>query len=129
MDINEKETLIRVEQDLKNSIQNHNLIMSELKEIFHRIEKESKLVTTLGSDFKYLKEKVESSEQTLEELIKKIDIEREERIKAVEDEKRNRENFETDIKTGRRLTRWLIIVLGTLGTLLGGIAALLTLLK
>jgi len=52
MELNERETLVRVEQQLKDSVQNQGQIMDDLKEIFGRIESDSKMLVTLGSDVK-----------------------------------------------------------------------------
>ena len=69
MELNERETLVRVEQQLKDSVNNQSKIMSDLKEIFGRIETDSKLVVTLNGDLKYY---LENSRFRWDELEKKI---------------------------------------------------------
>jgi uncharacterized membrane protein len=48
--MDERETLIRVEQQLQDSIKNQSLILNDLKEIFNKIELESKATTAVRSD-------------------------------------------------------------------------------
>jgi len=48
--MDERETLIRVEQQLQDSIKNQSLILNDLKEIFNKIEIESKAIVSVKSD-------------------------------------------------------------------------------
>jgi hypothetical protein len=48
--MDERETLIRVEQQLQDSIKNQSLILNDLKEIFNKIEIESKATAVVKSD-------------------------------------------------------------------------------
>lgn len=48
--MDDKETLIRVEQQLQDSIKNQSLILSDLKELFNKIDTESKSISSVKSD-------------------------------------------------------------------------------
>jgi len=48
--MDEREMLIRVEQQLQDSIKNQSLILSDLKELFSKIEIESKAISLVKSD-------------------------------------------------------------------------------
>jgi len=48
--MDERETLIRVEQQLQDSIRNQSLILNDLKEIFNKIETESKSIAIVKSE-------------------------------------------------------------------------------
>lgn len=50
MELNERETLVKVEQQLKNSIENQAQIVSDMREIFNRIESQSKILAGVKGD-------------------------------------------------------------------------------
>lgn len=50
MELNERETLVKVEQQLNNSIENQAQITEDLREIFSRIDRESKILSTVKGD-------------------------------------------------------------------------------
>jgi chromosome segregation ATPase len=50
MELNERETLVKVEQQLKNSIENQAQITDDMREIFNRIESESKVLAGIKGD-------------------------------------------------------------------------------
>ncbi len=90
----QQETLIRVEQQLQDSIKNQSLILSDLKELFSKIEVESKATTAVRSD---LSSHIEMSAIRREESERRIKI-FEEKIKEVVDvlnEVQN--NFSSDL--------------------------------
>jgi chromosome condensin MukBEF complex kleisin-like MukF subunit len=51
MELNERETLVKVEQQLKNSIENQAQITVDMREIFGRIDSESKILAGVRGDF------------------------------------------------------------------------------
>lgn len=123
--MNDRDDLIRVQQDLKNSIQNHAQMMTDMRTIFDRIEKDSKTVTTLSADLKYMNDRI----KVLEELEDKVAKEREERIKAIDEEIRERQNFETTVNSSVKTIKVIAGILGTLATILGGVAVALQILE
>jgi len=74
--MDERETLIRVEQQLQDSIKNQSLILNDLKEIFSKIEIESKAIVSVKSDLNtHLEMTVvrrENTEQRYKEFESKI---------------------------------------------------------
>lgn len=137
MEDREKETIIRVEQQLKDSVENQQLILRDLKEIFQRIERESKVLTTLSGD---VKGHVESSSIRWSELDKKLETinkglesvkqqsseneraiakEITERTKSVNDEREERVRLHETVMGSVRMAK-------IMGGLLGGISAIIT---
>lgn len=146
-DTNDRDTLIRMEQQLKDSVQNQALIHRDLKEIFQRIEKESKVTTTVLSD---LKGHVENSSFRWSELGKKLDNievrihdieifnetttrdlnkEKESRVELISTERLERQRFEQDILATVRTAKWFFGIITGLATILAGYAALIQVLK
>jgi len=76
--MDEKETLIRVEQQMQDSIKNQSLILNDLKEIFNKIESESKATAIVKSD---LNTHLETT------VVRREDNER--RFKALEEHQKN----------------------------------------
>jgi predicted nucleic acid-binding Zn-ribbon protein len=69
MELTERETLVRVEQQLKDSVQNQSQIMVDLKEIFSRIESDSKMMVAVTGD---VKSHLDNSKYRWDELEKKL---------------------------------------------------------
>jgi len=145
--MSEKETLIRVEQQLKDSIKNQTQIIEDLRTIFARIEKESKIIGATRAD---IKAHLESSVVRKEDLtnrfkwIEERHNELKETVAKFKDEvranaKSSNENsseedridvlekdfiqFKTEISTSVSTTRWIF------GALIGSIGVILSVIE
>lgn len=136
MELNERETLIKVEQRLNDSAQNQSQIMSDLKEIFQRIENESKTVTTIRGELKghsdnsklrweSLEKRLGSFEKAHESLEKKT----EDNEKAVNNLKEEQGKFEETVKASARVTKWVIGIIAAIGSMIGTLALLLEIIE
>jgi len=115
-------SLIRVEEQLKESAKNQASIMTDLKEIFGRLEKESKNSTIISGEIKgHLatdKLRWDSISKRLDDgdaLFKDIDT-------KMDAEKEARSTFETEIKSSVKTIKW---VFGTLATVAAALSTLL----
>lgn len=121
----DRDMVIRLEQQLKDSIQNQSLIMKDLKEIFQRIEKESKATTTLAGD---IKGHIENQKFRWDELNKKLDSYAD-RIDDCETDIKEHENFEQTIVASFKTARFFISILAGVATLISVFAAALQILS
>lgn len=122
---NGEASLIRVEEQLKESAKNQASIMADLKEIFGRLEKESKITTILSGD---LKAQIEASKFRWETVSKRLDEGDKlfkDISKSLSDEKEDRGNFEQEIKGSIKTLKWVIGTLATLATVLSSVIAFL----
>lgn len=147
MEDRDRDMLIRVEQQLANASQNQKTISEDLRDIFNRLERDSKMVTTISGD---LKAHLESSiirwtnlEKALSELERRlggiedkidmnadnITIEREERTDAITSEReerskdnKQRENFEQGVKASVNTISWIIGALAGIATIISVVA-------
>ena len=140
MELTERETLIKVEQQLQDSIKNQSQILSDLKEIFSRIESESKVVASIGSELRTHREtsalrwseldkKITSLEKSItvlsdgsKEINDLLTKEKEERVSAIGSEQKEREKFQENISTSFKTTTFII---GGIVTLIGVIVAVI----
>ena len=140
MELNERETLIRVEQQLKDSIANQSKIMTDLKEIFSRIESDSKVVAQIKGDLKTHLEtnrlKNQDINRRIEEVVretnensKRILREREERKESINKEKIERETFEERVKTSIGVFKVSISIIASIATIISAIVLILQFLK
>jgi len=147
MELTERETLVRVEQQLKDSVTNQSQIMADLKEIFQRIEKESKVVHILRGDFDTHKgtsnvkldtviKELKDAEKKLEDLDDDIKKQETKFDKALADQKLHftdkinkeriaRSNFQKTVQTSVRTAAWIFGSLASLATLLSGVQILI----
>lgn len=124
--MDERETLIRVEQQLQDSIKNQSLILNDLKEIFDKIEIESKAISAVKSDlnthlemtivrreendrrFRVLEERQKEILNVFSEFQNKIRFEfEEERKKRVEDINEAK-IFQKQISSSINLIKWIV---------------------
>lgn len=135
MELNERETLVRVEQQLKDSVQNQNQIMADLKEIFQRIEGEAKLITTISGDLKghldnstirwdNLERRLTSLDKEFNDLEKKAD----DNTRDISETKKEQEKFVENVKSSARATKWIIGIMAALASILGSLSFLLEIL-
>lgn len=133
---NDRDTLIRVEQQLKDSVQNQSQILENQREIFQKLERESKQLTILNGE---VKGHLDASKIRWEELEKKLQV-FEKRVadneRAVqkgkddlEEEVKERIKFDQGIEGGARMAKWIAVIFGTIATVISAIAGLATLLK
>lgn len=69
MDLNERETLVKVQQQLENSIENQSQITEDMREIFFRIDRDSKSLESLKSD---VRSHIETTSIKLDTMFSKI---------------------------------------------------------
>jgi chromosome segregation ATPase len=126
----DRDALIRVEQNLANATQNQNQILTDLREIFKRLEQSDKVMTITSGD---LKGHLESStlrwtgiEKTVSDMSvrlkafeDKLDSEKDERAK----ENRERENFEREVKGSVKVIGWIIGALSSIAIVVSAISA------
>lgn len=127
---NDRDTLIRVEQQLKDSVQNQSQILENQREIFQKLEKESKQLTIVTGD---VKGHVESSKIRWDELEKKLstvdrrlgDTEKatKDNEKALTEEKEERAKFDQGVAASARTAKVIATLLGTLAAIVSTIVA------
>jgi len=132
MELTERETLIKVEQQLKDSVSNQSQIMADLKEIFARLEKESKVNTVLNGDVKNLIYRVDDQTKRLEEINKRLDnleieVDEEEknRIKSIGQESSDREKFQSELKGSFKTVTTIFGALATIAAIVSVIVAVM----
>lgn len=148
MEDRDRDMLIRVEQQLANASQNQKTILEDLRDIFNRLERDSKMVTTISGDLKAhlessgirwanLDKRLTEMEKHLEGIDSKIEFnarnitaEREERTDAITSEREGRakdneerKNFEQSVKASVNTVSWIIGALAALATIIS-VAAL-----
>jgi septal ring factor EnvC (AmiA/AmiB activator) len=148
MEDRDRDMLIRVEQQLANASQNQKTILEDLRDIFNRLERDSKMVTTISGDLKAhlessvirwsnLEKSLSELERRLEGIENKIDsnadsitVEREERTDAITSEREGRskdneerKNFEQSVKASVNTVSWILGALAGLATIIS-VAAL-----
>ena len=150
MELNERETLVRVEQQLKDSVQNQSQIMDDLKNIFGRIESDSKLLVSVSGEVKShlensrfrwddldkklrdLHDKIKECEEKIEENTKCImsykNIEK--RIENCEENQKENEKSILKEKEARSLFQQDILsTIKTIGWIFGGLATIATIIS
>ena len=150
MEDRDRDMLIRVEQQLANATQNQATIIEDLREIFNRLERDSKTVTTISGDLKghlessvirwsNLEKRLNELDRRLEGIEEKIDlntrniiIEKEERTEAITIERENRskdneesKNFEQGVRATISSASWLIGALAGIATIISVFAIFL----
>jgi len=119
MELNERETLVRLEQQLKDSLKNTGQIMSDLKEIFQRIEKESKVTTTTKAEiathcetsslrFSEINKSLDELDDEVKKVMDLVQREKEDRIKQANEENKAREIFEEEVRSSVRTMKWIM---------------------
>ena len=113
MDLSDRELLIKIEQKLHDSISNYKQMAIDLKEIFGKIETNSKSIVQIETNLETALNKLKTHDNDFKEVDKEI-VKLTGRISTEETE---RSSFENNIKGGQRV--WKIVV-----TLITSIAAL-----
>lgn len=143
MEQQDREFLIRVEQQLKDSVANQSQMFSDLKEIFGRIETDSKCITQIKGDLQTLiqteklknkeferrldecQNETESISSKLDSNSDKINQEREDRISAINTESTIRSNFESSTNASIKTLKWVFGILGSIATVLSAIVLIM----
>lgn len=110
--------LIRVEQQMIDAAKNQATIMSDLKEIFNRIESESKISAQLKGDLKAyidistlriadMDHRMADVSQTLKEL--QVEFKK---------EKDERNTFQSEINGSLKTFKWIFSILGAIAVFL-----------
>lgn len=151
MEDRERDMLIRVEQQLANASQNQKTILEDLREIFSRLERDSKMVTSIAGDLKAhlessvirwsnLEKRLSEMERRLEGIEKKIDFnadcitaEREERTEAITAEREGRVKdreeqgkFEQSVKASFNTVAWIVGALASIATIISVFGVIVT---
>lgn len=135
----DRDTLIRVEQQLKDSVQSMGQVMRDLKEIFQRIEQESKTVTTIKGDLKGHLESSEIRWKNLDGKLSAIDKRLDDVVakstkneNAINKEKDERLEFEGGVKgfkesilSSARTTKWIVGIMAAMATVISAVVLVL----
>lgn len=133
---NDRDTLIRVEQQLKDSVQNQDQILENQREIFQKLERESKQLTILNGEVKghldASKIRWEGLDKKLESFDKRIETTEGTQSKIKENldkESKERIKFDQSIEGGVKVAKWISAILGTLATIISAAVAIAMYLK
>ena len=120
----DREMLVRVEQRLQDSISNYKQLVIDLKEVFGKIEIDSKSIVSIETNQKTMMENQKDVNFALSELNKKTDLKLSELNKKIDDEENERIAFQNDVKGGRRAYTWIFVVISGIATILSIISLL-----
>lgn len=121
-------SLIRVEEQLKESAKNQASMMADLKDIFNRLEKESKASMIISGD---LKSHIESSKYRCDAILKRLDdgdAQFKDIVKDLTGEKEGRIKFEQNITSSIRTIKWVFGSIATIAAILSSILGILQIL-
>jgi len=111
MELSDRETLIKLEQQLQNLNDNHQNIKDAQKVIFEKIDKNSKEIFGLKSKLHTV---VETSALRKEQLDTKVDENADDinkvnsDITKIKEDSEVRKTFESEIKGSLKILKWLI---------------------
>ena len=120
-----EESLIRVEEQLKESAKNQASMIADLREIFDRLEKESKISMVISGD---LKAHIEASRfrwDTFDRRLNEGDVTFRETAKSIAKEKEDRTAFEQDITSSLRTIKWVFGTLAGLAATLSSVVGII----
>jgi chromosome segregation ATPase len=119
--MDERETLIRVEQQLADSVKNQSLILDDLKEIFGKIDEESKYIAIVKSDLNthletgnVRREESERRFKTFEEQISRLSQQVADAQAANTKSANDAETFKKQVMTSIGLLKWIVGVMAVL---------------
>ena len=104
MELSDRETLIKLEQQFQNYIENQRNIKEAQKVIFEKIDKNSKVTFDLKSKLQTI---LETSELRKEQIDNKIN-ENSQELGDLKEEAEERKGFESEIKGSLRTFKWLL---------------------
>jgi len=117
-----EETIIRVEEQLKESAKNQASVLADLKEVFSRLERDSKVSMTISGDLKGHLETSKFRWDTFNKRLDDGDVLFKELSREISKEKEDRVQFEQEVKTSLKTIRW---VFGTLATLAAALSTIM----
>lgn len=144
MELTERETLVKVEQQLQNAIENQSQIVEDMREIFGRIESDSKALSAVKGELQThletsavqrdnCSDKIDNNNNKVSELSEKIksinnnvDVSLGELKKILKKEEESREKIEKDYKIFKESLK---TSLKNIKMLFGFIAALLAIIS
>ena len=109
----DRDMLIRIEQKLQDSISNYKQMVLDIKEVFGKIESDSKSIVQIETNLKTFvndQSDVESDLSNLEKKISNIS-------KEIEEENKKRIAFESDIKGSQRAYKVIVSIIASLAAL------------
>ena len=116
--MDDREMLIRVEQQMIDAAKNQATIMSDLKEIFNRIESESKISAQLKGDLKAYIDistlriaDMDHRMADVSQILKELQVE----FKKKKDE---RNTFQSEINGSLKTFKWIFSILGAIAVFL-----------
>jgi len=111
---NSEASLIRVEEQLKESAKNQTAISGDLKELFGKLERESKSSTIISGELKSL---VETSKYRWDTVSKRLD--------DGDTTFKDLSKDVNDIKSSIRTLKWVFGTLASIATILSGVIVVL----
>ena len=133
MELSDRETLVKVEQQLNNSIENQTKISQELREFLQKLEKNDKYVGVLRVELKthlseaplrredlnnkliYMNKEIEELKRKSEKINKSI----EDIYDKIDTEKTERGTFETTVKASVKSFKvFITVIIGLFGFIL-----------
>ena len=115
MDLSDRELLIRIEQKLQNSVSNYKQHVLDLKEIFGKIETNSKSLVSIETNQKTMME----NQKQVDEKFKDNELKFSELRKTIDKEENERIAFENEIKGGQKAYRLVLLIISAIATLMG----------
>jgi len=136
--MDDREMLIRVEQQMKDATQNQLQIMVDLKDIFRRIENDSKAVSQMKGDFQTFSEtsslkmleierRITDSSLILKELQTEIKKEKEERVKDCDTVTKLFNTFQSEMNGSLKTIKWIFTTIAALAAIVSVINMTLSL--
>lgn len=119
MDLSEREVLIKIEQKLHDSISNYKQMVLDLKEIFRKIEIDSKSIVQIETNLKTVQDKLKD----FKEIDEKIDN----LISRISTEETERVSFENNIKGGQRVWKIVVTLITSLAAIFSIVSIILSL--
>lgn len=131
MDMSDRDILIRVEQQMQDTSRNQTQIMSDLKEIFNRIESDSKVVSQLKGDDKAFYETTNLKMTEFERRQAEVQVQAKDLAAELKSEKEQRAKVEKDFNAFQSESRgsitaikWIFSIVAAVATIINVVIAL-----
>lgn len=136
LDTTERESIIRLEEQLKESGRNLTQILSDLRDIFNRLEHDSKTVAVVSGDLKghcdNSRLRWDTNDRALAGLgehIKELETKHENLTRELGTQKQEFENLRASVKSSTKMILIFFTVLNAIGAVIGSLSAILQHLK
>lgn len=116
--MDDREMLIRVEQQMIDASKNQTIILSDLKEIFNRIESESKISAQLKGDLKAYIEISTLRIVDMDHRMAEVSQTLKDQQADLKKEKEERNTFQSEINGSLKTFKWIFSILGALAVVL-----------